>query len=176
MKSNEVSQEQSATESLSSSHHVSPKQVPIEERAITAGNFVVINGYRVNRTLLTQRFAEGGYQTHETPHFLLFTRADPPGPIVVHWFAPEEMHADLKHYLAQELKPFGIITQSQHFGELLSGIVGSLFPDDVRRAWRFFGANTLQRFLRNCLSIDLIALTGHNAGFYIEEGCNVLKV
>jgi 2-polyprenyl-3-methyl-5-hydroxy-6-metoxy-1,4-benzoquinol methylase len=57
------------------------------------------------------------------------------------------MDADVKHYLVQELKPYGVITQSQHFGEILSGIVGSLFPDDVRRAWRYFGANTLQRFL-----------------------------
>ena len=129
------------------SGEVSQVQVPIQERVIRVGNFLVINAYRANRTLLKQRFTDGGYQIHETPHFLLFLRSEAPGIIIVHWFAPEEMHADLKHYVVQELKPFGIITQSQHFGELVSGIVGSLFPDDVRRSWRYFGENTLQRFL-----------------------------
>jgi hypothetical protein len=110
------------------------KQVPIQERSLVVGNFVIINGYRVNLVSLKQRFLEGGYQVHETPHFLLFLRDAAPSVIVVHWFAPEEMDADVKHYLTQELKPYGIITQSQHYGEILSGSVGSLFPDDVCRA------------------------------------------
>ena len=129
------------------SSEVSQVQVPIQERVIRVGNFLVINAHRANRTLLKRRFTDGGYQIHETPHFLLFLRSEAPSIIVVHWFAPQEMHADLKHYLVQELKPFGIIRQSQHFGELVSGIVGSLFPDDARRSWRYFGENTLQRFL-----------------------------
>jgi len=128
-------------------HHIGAKQVPIQERSLVVGNFIVINGYRVNLASLKSRFAEGGYQVHETSHFLLLLRDEAPRVIVVHWFAPEEMDADVKHYLTQELKPYGVITQSQHYGEILSGIVGSLFPDDVRRAWRYFGANTLQRFL-----------------------------
>src|SRR6266704_1366585 len=139
----EVSQKLTVLEGLKPSS----KKISIQERAIKVGDFVVINGYHVNRALLKKRFAEGGYQACETKHFLLFQRAEAPGTIIVHWFAPEEMHADLKHYLVQELKPFGIITHSQHFGEILSGIVGSLYPDDVRRSWRFFGENTLQRFL-----------------------------
>jgi SAM-dependent methyltransferase len=145
MQRKDISQEQSILSDQSL--HLIPKRTPIQERAITAGNFVVINGYRVNLPSLKQRFTEGGYQVHETPHFLLFLRDEAPGVIVVHWFSPEEMNADVKHYLTQELKPFGILTQSQHFGEILSGIVGSFFPNDVRRAWRYFGANTLQRFL-----------------------------
>src|SRR6266568_4080537 len=139
----EVSQKLTVLEGLKPSS----KKISIQERAIKVGDFVVINGYHVNRALLKKRFAEGGYQACETKHFLLFQRAEAPGTIIVHWFAPEEMHADLKHYLVQELKPFGIITHSQHFGEILSGIVGSFYPDDVRRSWRFFGENTLQRFL-----------------------------
>ena len=139
----EVSQKLTVLEGLKPSS----KKISIQERAIKVGDFVVINGYHVNRALLKKRFAEGGYQACETKHFLLFQRAETPGTIIVHWFAPEEMHADLKHYLVQELKPFGIITHSQHFGEILSGIVGSFYPDDVRRSWRFFGENTLQRFL-----------------------------
>ena len=130
-----------------STYHSSAKQVPIQERSLVVGNFIVINGYHVNLASLKRRFAQGGYQVHETTHFLLFLRDEAPSVIVVHWFAPEEMDADVKHYLTRELKPYGVITQSQHYGEILSGIVGSLFPDDVRRAWRYFGANTLQRFL-----------------------------
>jgi len=49
------------------------KKISIRERSIHVGDFVVVNGYRVNRDLLKERFAEGGYQAHETPHFLLFT-------------------------------------------------------------------------------------------------------
>src|SRR5260370_37318628 len=125
----------------------SSKKTLVQDRAIVAGKFVVINGYRVNLVSLKRRFGEGGYLVHETKHFLLLLRDEAPSVIVVHWFAPEEMDADVKHYLTQELKPYGVITQSQHYGEILSGIVGSLFPGDVRRAWRYFGANTLQRFV-----------------------------
>jgi SAM-dependent methyltransferase len=127
---------------------VSPtRKISIQERSVPVGNFVVINGYRVNLTSLKKRFSEGGFNIHETPHFLLFTRTQAPTTIIVHWFSPEEDDADIKHYLVQELKPFGVLTSPQHFGEVLSGIVGSFFPDDIRRAWRFFGENTLQRLL-----------------------------
>ena len=134
-------------EGQSSTNNPEYRKVSIQERTIPVGNFVVVNGYHVNREILKNRFAEGGYAIYETPHFLLFTRAEAPSNIVVHWFAPNELNADVMHYLNQELKPFGIFTRSQHFGEVLSGIVGSLFPDDTRRAWRYFGANTLQRYL-----------------------------
>ena len=145
MKNNEASQKQPIF--LNQPHQIGYKKTPIQERAIPAGNFVVINGYRVNLASLKQRFTEGGYQIYETPHFLLLLRDEAPSVIVVHWFAPDKMDADVKHYITRELKPYGILTQSQHYGEILGGIVGSLYPDDVRRAWRYFGANTLQRFL-----------------------------
>src|SRR6266436_2375 len=51
------------------SGEVSQVQVPIQERVIRVGNFLVINGYRANRTPLKQRFTDGGYQIHETPLF-----------------------------------------------------------------------------------------------------------
>lgn len=123
------------------------RRVSIQERTVPVGNYYVVNGYHVDRDMLKKRFLEGGYSIHETSHFLLFTRVEAPSTIVVHWFAPDELDADVMHYLTQELKPFGILTRSQNFGEILSGIVGSLFPDDTRRAWRYFGANTLQRYL-----------------------------
>jgi SAM-dependent methyltransferase len=124
------------------------RKIPIHERSVRVGDVIVVNGYRVNRTLLKQRFTEGGYQAHETPHFLLFTREAEPKTILVHWFRPEDFHTNISHQLAVELKPFDIITSNQLLGELMTGIVGgALFPDDVRRAWNYFGANTLQRLL-----------------------------
>ena len=123
------------------------KKIPIQERSVRVGEVIVVNGHRVNRTLLKQRFAEGSYQAQQTDHFLLFTREVEPKTILVHNFAPEELDADIKHYITLELKPLGILTGVQRFGEILAGIVGSFFPQNVRRAWSYFGANTLQRFL-----------------------------
>lgn len=123
------------------------KKIPIQERSVRVGEMIVVNGHGVNRASLKQRFAEGGYQAHETTHFLLFTRETKPAIILIHNFAPEELDADIKHYITLELKPLGILTDVQRFGEILAGIVGSFFPQNIRRAWSYFGANTLQRFL-----------------------------
>ena len=123
------------------------KIVSIQERSVLVGELIVVNGHGANLTLLKQRFAEGGYQVQETPHFLLFTRPKEPTTVLVHLFGAEELHADIKHFVTLELKLSGILNSSQRFGEVLAGIVGSFFPTDVRRAWSYFGANTLQRFL-----------------------------
>lgn len=127
----------------------SPKtrKVSISERSVRVGDIIVVNGNNANRTLLKQRFSEGGYQIQETPHFLLYTRGTAPTIILVHRFMPEELNADIKHFMYLELKPLGILDQPQHYGEIIAGIVGSFFPKDARRAWNYFGANTLQRFL-----------------------------
>ena len=112
------------------------------------GEVIVVNGYRANRTALKARFAEGGYKLHETRHFWLFTRSEEPQTILVHWFAPEEMTTNIPGYLAEELKPFGLVNSNHQLGELFAGVVGgALFPADVQRAWNYFGANTLQRLL-----------------------------
>jgi len=124
------------------------KTIPIQERSVLVGDVIVVNGYRANRSSLTARFAEGGYQVHETRHFLLFIRAEEPKLILVHWFAPQEMTTNIPGHLAEELKPFGLVNSSQRLGEVFAGIVGgALFPGDVQRAWNYFGANTLQRLL-----------------------------
>src|SRR5215471_3296103 len=125
----------------------SMKKVSIQERSVLVGDIIYVNGYGVNQVALIHRFAEGGYQVQESPHFLLFTRSERPATILVHQFSPEELDADIKHFVTLELKPMGILGDSQRFGEVLAGIVGSFFPEDVRRAWSYFGANTLQRFL-----------------------------
>ena len=122
------------------------RKIPIHERSVRVGDVIVVNAYRVNRTLLKQRFAEEGYWAHETPHFLLFTREAEPKTILVHWFRPEEINSNIVHYLVQELKPSSIISSSERLGELLTGIIGgTVFAGDVQRAWNYFGANTLQR-------------------------------
>ena len=124
------------------------RPTPIHQRSVRVGDAIVVNGYRVNRSSLKARFAEGGYRLHETKHFWLFTRAEEPKTVLVHWFAPEEITTDVPGYLAEELKPFGMINSNQRLGEFCAGIVGgALFPGDVQRAWNYFGANTLQRLL-----------------------------
>lgn len=137
------------TENSAALHASNPqhKSVSIQERSVLVGDIIVVNGHGANLALLKQRFAEGGYRIQETPHFLLFTRSEAPATILVHLFSPEEMNADIKHFLIHELKPLGLIKESQDFGTLFAGIIGSFFPDDIRSAWHGYGAKTLQRFL-----------------------------
>lgn len=124
------------------------KKISIQERSVRVDDIIVINGHGVNRTLLKQNFVEAGYTAYETAHFLLFTREAEPKTNLVHWFKPEDLHPNVSHYLAEELKPFGIIISNQYLGKLMTGIIGgTLLSDDVRRAWNYFGTNTLQRLL-----------------------------
>lgn len=123
------------------------KKVSIRERSVLISDMIIVNGNDANRLLLEQRFIEGGYQAQKTPHFLLLAREQAPSTILVHWFSPDEMNADIKHYVVQELKPLGLLKHSQQYGEIVAGIVGSFFPDDARAAWHGYGAKTLQRFL-----------------------------
>lgn len=66
--------------------------------------------------------------------------------MVVHWFAPEAIDANLGHYFMKELKPFGLLEQPQKFGDVFGAIVMSLSPQDPYSAWHLFGINTLQRY------------------------------
>ena len=132
---------------MTETQHISAGKVPIQERSTLVGDIIFVNGHRVNRTLLKQRFAEGGYQAQETPHFVLFTRSEAPSTILVHFFALEELNADIKHYLMIELKPLGLLYHGEDYGKIFAGIVGSFFPEDARYAWHDYGAKTLQRFL-----------------------------
>lgn len=127
------------------------KRVPIKERSFTIGDLTGINGYRANRTLLKQRFTEGGYHLQVTPHFLLCTRKAAPSTILVHWFAPEEINADVGNTFMQELKPLGLLSHPQQFGQVFSVVVCSLFPHDTQRALSLYATNTLQRY-RHLLS------------------------
>lgn len=123
-----------------------PKKVPLKERALMMGNMIGINALRVNRTLLKQRFSEGGYAIHETDHFLLFTREQAPSIIVAHWFAPETIDANIGGYFIEELKLFGIIECPEDLSNLYGVIVGSLNPLYVRDSWRLYANNTIERY------------------------------
>lgn len=133
------------------------KKVPLQERAITAGNIVGINAYPVNLTMLKHSLVARGYHLYETPHFLLFIRAEAPTTIVAHRFAPQEVDASIGDCLMRELKPFGLLVQFQDFENLISAVVCSLFPRDVQQAWHLYAINTLQRYhdLLNAGSIVL---------------------
>ncbi len=161
-----------------SSTQAKTKKVSIQERSVHVGDFIVVNGYHVNRVLLQKRFAEGGYQAHETKHFLLFTRTEEPTMILVHWFAPQEITTNIIGYLAEELKPFGFVTSNQRLSELFAGIVGgTLFPGDVRRAWNYFGANTLQRLLTFVCSATTLGVSEYGilgeAAFLYQRVCEL---
>jgi len=125
---------------------VQTRKVPIRDRAFNTGNITGINSYHANRMLLEQRLAEGGYHIHETAHFLLCLRAQDPKVIVVHWFAPEEIDADIGHYFMQELKPLGVLEDSQDFGEVFSAVVCSLFPHEPQLALHLYATNTLRQY------------------------------
>jgi SAM-dependent methyltransferase len=122
------------------------KKVALKERALIVGNVIGINARRANLTLLKQRFTEGGYAIHETEHFLLFTREKAPSTIVAHWFAPEEIDANIGHYFIEELKPFGIIGCTEDFGYLFAAIVGSVNPFHIQQALRLYADNTIGRY------------------------------
>jgi hypothetical protein len=100
------------TEKLATTTNPQHKRVSIQERSVLVGETIVVDGHGVNRTSLKGRFAEGGYRVHETPHFLLFAPSEAPTTILVDVFAPEDMNADIKHFLIQQLKPLGLIQES----------------------------------------------------------------
>jgi len=129
------------------SHRIRPQKVPFRERAFVAGNFIGVNGYRVNQAALAQQIASSGYHIHETTHFMICTQTHSP-TILVHRFAPVEIDADLGRYFMQELKPLGLLAQPQDYGSIFAAVVGSLSPADPQRAWHLFGTNTLQRYHR----------------------------
>ena len=152
------------------------KRISIQGRSVLVGDTIVVDGHNVDLALLQRRFVEGGYHLQETPHFRLFRRAEPPKTILVHTFAPEEMTADIKHYVIQELKPLGLLPHSEQFGVIFAGIIGSFFPDDARLAWHAYGAKTLQRFLlflstaRTPQVFDFYATIGAFATWYQRVG------
>lgn len=124
---------------------VSSHGVPFRERAFVVGGVIGVNAYRINRALLKQRLIEGKYQVLETPHFFLAIRTAVP-VMLIHWFAPEAIDADLGRYFMEELKPLGVLKGPQDYGDFFGAVVGSVSPQDFRCAWRLFGINTLQRY------------------------------
>ena len=110
-------QEQVLINNSSSSSHTLSKGIPFQERAFPMGNVIGVNAYRVKRTALKERILEGGYQIHETPHFLIGLHESSP-KLIVHWFAPEDIDANLGHYFLEELKPLDVLSQPESFGNV----------------------------------------------------------
>jgi SAM-dependent methyltransferase len=127
-------------------HSSPPRQVPIQQRSCAVGKFVGINAYRINKSLLLTRLTTGGYAVTQTPHFYLAIRATPPTTLVIHWFAPEHIDADIGYHFMQELKPLDILKNTQDYGELFGAIVCSLSPREPREALRLYGQNTMRRY------------------------------
>jgi len=123
------------------------QDVRIYDRSIKVGDMTVMSAYGLDRQVLKQRFTNSGYQVQETSHFLVCTRDTAPSPIIIHWFAPEDLHTNISHRIVEELGPMGYVPNARRQGEIMTSIVGTAYPGDVRRAWKYFGVNTLQHLL-----------------------------
>jgi SAM-dependent methyltransferase len=134
--------------------------IRIQDRAFRVGHVIGVNAFRTNRESLKRRLVEGGYELQETPHLLYCRRPGQSGiqevqreretseePIMlVHRFAPEDINSDLGHFIMEELKPLGLVSDTRAYGNIFGAIIGSLFPTDNRRAWHLYATNTLQRY------------------------------
>jgi SAM-dependent methyltransferase len=123
------------------------QDVRIYDRSIKIGDMTVMSAYGLDQRWLKRRFIQRGYRVQETRHFLLCTRNAAPSPILIHWFAPEDLHTNISHRIVEELGPLGYVPNARRQGEIMSGIVGTAFPGNVRQAWNYFGANTLLHLL-----------------------------
>jgi SAM-dependent methyltransferase len=123
------------------------EEIQMLERSVLVGELFVMNGTGLNRRALKRRLLQSGYQIQETPHFFYCTREKAPSTILVHWFALDDLHTNISRHLVEEMRPFGLIPNNKSQGEIMTGIVGTAYPGDIRRAWRYFGANTLQRLI-----------------------------
>lgn len=132
-------------ESQATANKSSSRGIALRDRAIRMGNIVGINGYRLNRPTLRDHFVAIGYQTHETPHFLLCTHRDKP-TVLIHWFAPEDVNVNVGYFCIEELRAFGLPAGPQEFSDMHGAIVLSLNPHDVQKAVHLYGINSLRRY------------------------------
>ena len=123
------------------------EEIQISERSAPVGDLFVMNAAGLNQQALKLRFLQSGYQVQETPHFFYCTREKVPSTLLVHWFALADLHNSISGHLVEEMRPFGCIPNGARLGELMTGILETTFPENVRRAWSYFGANTLQRLI-----------------------------
>src|SRR5689334_6983872 len=92
-------------------------QISIKERAFSTGHIIGVNASRTNRDTLQEQLGTHGYQVERTPHFLICRRE---GTLVllVHWFAPHAIDADLGRYFLAELKPLGLLAGPEQFADV----------------------------------------------------------
>ncbi|WP_052890247.1 class I SAM-dependent methyltransferase [Thermogemmatispora carboxidivorans] len=122
--------------------------VPVRERALRVGDLIVIDGHRTRRQTLAERLQTGGYRLQHTAHFLMAERAEEPRRLLIHFFAPQELDADLGAWFLEELRPAGWLATPADLAQLFAGVIGSCAPRDPTLAWRRYGENTLWRYRR----------------------------
>ncbi len=145
------------------------RRVSLQERTLPVGNIVGINGYRVNKATLRKSIEDEGYIIHETSHFFVVIRSVFPSVIVIHWFAPIEIDARIGDYILQEIKPLGILTDTEDYDAAFGAIVGSLFPHETQQAWYMYTTNTfrhLRNLVNNTSSLSLNSTLGTFATLY----------
>lgn len=118
------------------------------ERMVSIGDIAVMNGRGLHRRALKLRLSQSSYQVEETSHFFRCRHEKTGSVLLVHWFAPEDLDTNISSTLVEEFRPVGGIPDMHCLGNFMAGIVGTMFPADVRHAWKHFGANTLQRLLQ----------------------------
>jgi SAM-dependent methyltransferase len=145
------------------------RKVSIQERSVQVGNIIVVNGYRVNRTLLKQRFAEGRYEVRETAHFLLFTRELAPTTILVHWFAPDTPPSAIQGAMRDELASFGMFQQLEDQQALFNGILDSFKIQELRIQERCVAAGDLRVMSGYGLDQRLLKQRLLQSGYQVQE-------
>ncbi|GAC1458316.1 MAG: hypothetical protein PVS3B3_08590 [Ktedonobacteraceae bacterium] len=123
----------------------SRRRVSLQERTLPVGNVVGINGYKVNKAILRKSIADEGHTIYETSHFFVVLRSMFPSVVVIHWFAPAQIDVRLGDYIIQELRPLGILTDTEDYDAVFGAIVGSLFPHEAQQAWYLYTANTYRQ-------------------------------
>jgi SAM-dependent methyltransferase len=145
------------------------RSVSIQERSVQVSNIIVVNGYRANRTLLKQRFAQGGYAVHETPHFLLFTRQQAPATVLVHWFAPDTPSPAIQAAMTDELASTDLLEQPEDQQALFSGILDSFKIQELRIQERCVVAGDLRVMSGYGLDQRLLKQRLFQSGYQVQE-------
>jgi SAM-dependent methyltransferase len=145
------------------------RKVSIQERSVLVGSIIVVNGFRANRTLLKQRFAEGRYEVRQTAHFLLFRRELAPTTILVHCFAPDTPPSAIQAAIRDELACFDLLQQPDDQKRLLDGILASIKIQELRIQERCVAAGELRVMSSYGLDQRLLKQRLFQSGYQMQE-------
>lgn len=118
----------------------------LKQRSYPKGSVIGVNAYGLALDAVRSELAAASYVVEATPHFLVCRgTAEGMPALLVHWFAPADIDNNLSHYLAEELKPLGIVRDGQEFGDAFGAVVNCVNPGDPGQAWLLFTENTLRK-------------------------------